>query len=109
MSISSLLLVHLVAGGLCSTTFSHHLFIDKLYALQNGPPNSSQQILTLAILCDSLMPSKTPFSDAIADLLNFTLTDGNPTYGGHDPTGSEICPGTCQCSSKSESGTRPMS
>ena len=102
MSISFLLLVHLVAGGLCSTAFSHHLFIDKLYALQNRPPNSSQQILTLAILCDSLMPSKMPFSDAIADLLNFTLTDGNPTYGGHGPTRSEICPDTCQCSGKTE-------
>ena len=48
-------------GGLCSITFSHRLFIDKFYALQNGPPNSSQQILTLTILRNDLMPSKTLF------------------------------------------------
>ena len=37
-------------GGLCSATISHRRFIDKFYALQNGPPNSSQQILTLITL-----------------------------------------------------------
>ena len=37
-------------GGPCSTTFFHRLSIDKFNALQNGPPNSSQQIPTLTTL-----------------------------------------------------------
>ena len=51
-------------GELCSTTISHRrisVFIDKFYALQNGPPNSSQQIYMWTTLRNSLMPSKTPF------------------------------------------------
>ena len=56
---------------LCHTTFSHRLisaFIDKLYALQVGPPNGSQQTFTRTILCNSLIASMTPFtSGAIAD------------------------------------------
>ncbi len=51
-------------GGLCSTTFSNRsisVFIDKFYALQNGPPNGSQQIFMWTTLCNSLMPPKTPF------------------------------------------------
>ena len=43
---------------LCSTTFSYRLFIDKFYALQNGPPNSPSRLTTLR---NDLVPSRTPF------------------------------------------------
>ncbi len=54
-------------GGLCSIMVSHHpmsVLIDKFYALQNGPPNSSQQIFVWTTLRNSLMPSKTPLRPA---------------------------------------------
>src|SRR5258706_855117 len=79
------------------------VFIDKFYALQNGPPNDSQQIFTWTTLRNSLIPSKAAvLSDAIANHPLSTLTDGHPTYGGQDLSGSETCSGTCQCSGKSE-------
>ena len=77
-------------------------FIDKLYALQNGPPNGSQQILMLAILRSALVPSMIPFSGAITNLSISELTGGNPIYGGQDPSGSKICSSIYECSGKIE-------
>ena len=91
------------SGGLCSTTFSHCLFTDKFYALQNGPPNISLQILTLTTLRNDLVPSRTPFPPAPSPTSLFLPSwDGNPAYGGQDPSGLDICSSTCQYSGKSE-------
>ena len=79
------------------------VFIDKFYALQNGPPNDSQQIFTWTTLRNSLIPSKAAvLSDAIANHPLSTLTGGHPTYGGQGLSGSKKCSSTCQCSGKSE-------
>ena len=63
------------SGGLCSTTFSHRLFIDKFWALQNGPPNGSLQILTLTTLHNDLVPSRAPFRPASSPTSHFYLID----------------------------------
>ena len=92
--INLLLWVHLVGS------VPHHFsspFIDKFYALQNGPPNSSLQILTLTSLRNGLVPSRRPFRPVPSPTPHFYL-NGMATQ----PTAVRICSGTYQCSGKSE-------
>ena len=90
-------------GGLCSTTFSHCLFIDKFYALQNGLPNGSQQILTLTTLRNGLLKSFRP------------APSSTPPFLATQPTAVNILvdwkstPEPASTVARTKSGTCPMS
>ena len=98
-------------GGLCSTAFSHRLFIDKFCALQNGPPNGSEQILTtLKTLRNGLVPSGRRFVRYHRQHPHFYL-NGMATQ----PTAANILvdrkrtPETANAVARAKFGTSPIS
>ena len=82
------------------------MFLDKFYALQNGPPNAPQQILTSTTLRNCLVLLKDAVSSGA--IANRPISDSDSTYGGHGPIDSKFAPISASAATKSEIWVAPI-
>ena len=78
-------------GAFRSTPFS--VFIDKYYALQNGPPNGPRHVLTRISLHNDFI---------VRGHCQHPHFWYQPNPGDQGPSGSEICTSTYQCRGEDE-------